>query len=169
MTQIKEASLRAVRASDIKLIRKWWADSRVMTAVGFPNGLQASEAEVWTSIAKHQAVDFSDFLIILDEAQRPIGEFHYRQVSDNSATFGIKIGDYASQGKGYGKAALLKGLALIQTNPALKLLEIQVAADNLKAIGLYEKLGFVITEKKTDNWTDQLGNLRSTAVMQLKI
>ncbi|MHC5247369.1 GNAT family N-acetyltransferase [Enterococcus sp. LJL90] len=169
MTQIKAVSLRAVKASDIKLIRKWWADSRVMTAVGFPNGLKASEAEVLASIAKHQAADFSDFLIILDEAQRPIGEFHYRQVSENSTTFGIKIGDYGSQGKGYGKAALLKGLAMIQTNPALKLLEIQVAADNLKAIVLYETLGFVITEKITDNWTDQLGNLRSTAVMQLKI
>lgn len=106
-------------------------------------------------------------MIILDENNRPIGEFHYTQIEKDVATFGIKIGDYDSQGKGYGKMSLIQGIELIKTNPSILAIEINVDSVNLKALNLYDSVGFRIIKMIKDNWTDQLGNLRSTLVLRL--
>ncbi|WP_430610209.1 GNAT family N-acetyltransferase [Enterococcus sp. DIV0876] len=161
------ALLRPATKHDIDKIFEWWTNGEIMQSVGYPLGLPIAKKDIEQSLKYYEETDDAAFLIILSEAEKEIGEFAYAKISTNTYTFDIKIGESQYQGKGYGKKALLEGLKMMQKQKDCERIEINVAPENKKALGLYKSVGFKFVHKKEDNWKDQLGNLRSTEVLEL--
>lgn len=78
---------------------------------------------------------------VLLENERPVGYGHL-DIEDDIIWLGIAISESA-QGKGYGKKMFVK---LLDTANELNLknINLSVDADNLKAINLYKKFGFIL-------------------------
>ncbi|MFW7366930.1 GNAT family N-acetyltransferase [Vagococcus fluvialis] len=166
MTNKQAVFLRPATAEDVKIIHKWWSDGQIMKEVGFPNCLSITIEEVFKDIEKYQKEENADFLIILSEEKIEIGEFAYKKISMNTYTFDIKIGEYAYQRKGYGKLALLKGINIIKSKSEVERIEISVDPENIKALSLYKSVGFKSIRRINNNWKNQLGESRSTEVLE---
>lgn len=169
MTEKRKVCLREVTEKDVAKLYEWWTNGKVMEPVGFPNGLSITLTDVYQAIKRYEDIKDSAFLIILSESGVEIGEFAYSKLSKDTYTFDIKIGNYSYQGQGYGKQALLEGINLIKLQKNAKRIEIHVAPENLRALALYESVGFKRIKRIENNWKDQLGNPRSTEVLELVI
>ena len=138
-----------------------------MGPVGFPNGLKIEKEEILATLNRYALNKNSEFLIILDDEKKEIGEFSYSVNKRNVGTFNIKIGELSSQGLGYGKSAVMMGIERIRKQTKAFKIEIRVAPENVKALNLYLDLGFKKNILIEDDWVDQLGNSRTTMVLEL--
>ena len=165
----KRIYLREAAEKDIDKLYNWWTDGKVMESVGFPKGLTVTRDDIYQVIMRYRDTLDSKFLIILSEKEVEIGEFAYARLLEDTYTFDIKIGEYGYQGKGYGKQALLEGINIIKLQHNAKRIEIHVAPENLRALALYKSVGFHSVKRIDNNWTDQLGQIRSTQILELTI
>ncbi|MGX7023822.1 GNAT family N-acetyltransferase [Vagococcus hydrophili] len=168
MKQVKP-TLRLANNEDTKTILAWWSDGNVMESVGYPLGLNITEKEISNTINRYNNTNTSRFLIIQNEFGNPIGEFCYYELTHHKCSFDLKIGDTSSQGKGYGKNALLKGIDYIKSNTDYRKIEISVAPENNRALALYQSIGFDIINTIQNNWVDQLGITRSSKILELPL
>ncbi len=128
---------------DLAFVQKLWANPDVMYYVGFPNGLQQSEAQMqawyaWLQKSKPLTMHYSIF-----EDEIYCGEtfFEIDTSHDCLACMDIKLLP-AAQGKGIAYQAL--GFALAQAKAhGAKIAFVDPDPQNKKAIALYNKLGFV--------------------------
>ncbi len=68
----------------------------------------------------------------------------------NSGEYGILIGDRQSWGKGYAKEATLRIVRYCFEELGLSKITLGVIQDNINAVKLYEKMGFITDEVKKD-------------------
>lgn len=162
-------SFRKVTKKDVPIILKWWNDGNVMKYVGFPQGLNINDNEVVQSIKGYQGQEQADFFVILDEDGKVIGEFCFKLIREDTATFDIKIGEVNRQGKGYGRQSVLQGIEYIAQMKTIDFIEIGVSPENSRAISLYRSVGFKEIRRLKNHWIDGLGDLRDTVIYQLEI
>lgn len=160
--------LRPATVEDVETIYKWWTDGRIMQSVGYPKGLETTSNQILEAIYAYK-VRNSEFLIIVFDASHRIGEFAYREVSEGTYSFDIKIGEYDMQGKGYGKEALKQGIERIKSISNAERIEISVDSENRRALNLYKSFGFSTIRKMKNSWKDQLDNYRSAEILELKL
>jgi RimJ/RimL family protein N-acetyltransferase len=158
-------TFRKATVKDSPQIQKWWQDGHVMAPVGFPKGLQVSLEEINQSLQYYEESS-GEFLLIIDEQGNAIGEFAYKLIDAEVATFDVKIGECSKQRQGYGEMAVKAGIEKIASFNKLKKIEINVSHTNEPALKLYEKVGFKKIGFLKDNWQNQLGESYSTVVME---
>ena len=91
--------------------------------------------------------------IKLKETNKHIGNIKIDPINlnDLSGEYGIMIGDRSTWGKGIGKEASEIVLAFCFETLHLKKITLGVQKNNLKAIRLYEKLGFTLEKQSESN------------------
>lgn len=138
MITIKETS-----KGDLADVKALWADGDVMKFVGFPNGLHKTDEDMsdwfdWISSSRPLANHYSIF-----DNSTYCGETFYKIDSEHNgcASLDIKLFKFA-RGKGIAAKALSYAIEEAFKNGAKKVW-VDPNPDNLKAIALYERLGFV--------------------------
>lgn len=83
-------------------------------------------------------------LSIIDEQERLIGVIYLLNIDhlNRTADFGIFIGEKLDRGKGYGREATKKILKHAFNNLNLNRIALRVIPNNMRAIKLYESVGF---------------------------
>ena len=141
MIEIKETSLQ-----DLKNVQKLWADGEVMKYVGFPEGLCQSDEEMngWYKWISSNRPRLNHYCIFEDGMY--LGETFYEidRNHENSASLDIKLFSFA-RGKGIATKALKFAIDEAFKNGATKVW-VDPNKENLKAISLYNRLGFIKKE-----------------------
>ena len=137
MITIKETTV-----NELDNIKQLWADGDVMKFVGFPEGLHETDEGMrrwmnWIESSRPSTNHFSVFDngIYCGETFFSIDKKH-----GNSASLDIKLFKFA-RGKGIATTALAYAIEEAFKNGAEKVW-VDPNPDNVKAIALYERLGF---------------------------
>lgn len=142
--------LRELEKSDIPIINKWRNDPELIANLGAPfRYINNSVDEKWfdfymnnrNSQVRCTIVGANDEVIGLVSL---VNIDYMRQ----SGVFHIMIGDLDNQGRGAGTFAVKEMLNHAFNNLNLHRIELNVLTDNLQAIHLYEKVGFVKEGRK---------------------
>lgn len=146
MIQITET-----QEKDLINIQKLWATGEVMKFVGFPDGLKKTQEEMkeWLSWIERNRPRINHFSIYnSDENNNDVyyGETFYEIDSIHfSASVDIKLYEFA-RGRGIGTFALTYAINEAFKNGANKVW-VDPNINNIKAIRLYERLGFIKKER----------------------
>ena len=144
-------------AEHLPLIQALWADGEVMRYVGFPDGLMQSDEEmlIWFRRLESRFPDACNYSIFEDGVF--CGESFYSVSPYGDAALDIKLLSFA-RGRGIASAGLRfalreafsVGAAVVWVDPV---------PQNLKAIALYERLGFeraAVPEHLSEQITDSV-------------
>ena len=135
--------IRETTKADLDNVKALWADGDVMKFVGFPEGLHQSDEQMerWFErlcaarpLKNHFSV-FEDFIYCGESF------YHIDTNNGNSASLDIKLFGFA-RGRGIGAKALSYAIEKAFENGAEKVW-VDPNPDNVKALALYERLGFV--------------------------
>lgn len=134
--------IRQTTAENLKNVKRLWADGDVMRFVGFPEGLQQTDENMqdwyrWIESGRPQRDHFSVF-----EDGVYCGETFYEIDPEhgNSAALDIKLFGFV-RGRGVAAKALSYAIKKAFENGAKKVW-VDPNPQNIKAIALYERLGF---------------------------
>ena len=136
-------TIKETTKNEISNVKELWADGDVMKFVGFPDGLHETDEDMaewfhWIlsarPIVNHYAIFDGD--IYCGETFYEVDIEH-----DNSAALDIKLFKFA-RGKGIATKALTYAMEEAFKNGAKKVW-VDPNPDNVKAVALYERLGFV--------------------------
>ncbi len=136
MLEIKETTI-----DDIKNVQQLWADGDVMKFVGFPDGLHETDEEMkswfrWIVSGRPVLNHYSIF-----ENGQYCGESFYNiDKMHRSAALDIKLFSFA-RGRGIATSGLSYAIKEAFRNGA-EIVWVDPNPENLKAIALYERLGF---------------------------
>ena len=110
-----------------------------------------TEEEVKSFFLKCLNTDRYDFLILSSD-RKVIGESVINEIDRDAKKANFRIALFHSEyfGKGLGSWAAEKTIEFAFTECGLKTLELSVFTFNSRAIRLYEKLGFTVTERDGD-------------------
>ncbi len=136
MIEIKETTVK-----DINNVQRLWADGDVMRFVGFPDGLHKTDEEMqdWLRRIESNRPALNHFSIFEDG--KYCGESFYKiDAEHQSAALDIKLFGFA-RGRGIAAAGLSYAIEEAFRNGA-ETVWVDPNPENLKAIALYEKLGF---------------------------
>ena len=122
MLEIKETMIE-----DLKCVQKLWADGDVMKFVGFPDGL-------------HQTDEGMQNWFRWVKSNRPTLNHYEIDAGHRSAALDIKLFGFA-RGCGIATAGLSHAIKEAFLNGA-EIVWVDPNPENMKAIALYEKLGF---------------------------
>lgn len=147
--------LRNALPEDGALLAGWWNVGAVMAHAGFPHGLGTTPEQV----AKQLAGDREETgrRLILEYAERPIGEMNYRRAAEDTAEIGIKICDAAMQNHGHGKVFLSMLLQELFLASGYRRVILDTNLNNLRAQAVYRRLGFREVGIRRDCWVNQDG------------
>jgi len=170
----KKTAIRPITLEDAEIFARWWNDGRVMKDVGFPEGLGISLEKVREDFQKEIREGKKGFpdsrrFVILDRlTDQPVGEISFGKIdySKRSCRIGMKIGKVTEQGKGLGADALQTFMDYLYDRYGFWSIDIDVLSDNQRALGLYQKVGFVIEEEVQNYWTDPSGNHRDVVFLK---
>jgi hypothetical protein len=93
----------------------------------------------------------------------------FRVKRTNCYEIGIKICDSNLQNKGIGTRALILLIEYLFYELKAVRIELDTMIENKRAQKVYERIGFVKTKTNYNNWTDQLGQLRSSVDFALDL
>jgi RimJ/RimL family protein N-acetyltransferase len=138
--------LTAINEDDALAISKWYSDIDFLRYFDKVPAIPKTERQLREWIVKVQDSNSDISMAIRNyESEAIIGyaELSNIQWSNGTATLGIGIGDNSKQGRGCGKETikLLLDYAFKELN--LHRVQLNVLSYNEKAIGLYEKMGFM--------------------------
>lgn len=143
---LNSCKLRPIEPKDSQRIYEFLNDPDIYQSLGgFRFGMSRYEAERWIEL--HSGYNTNDYIWAICDLDNDIYLGHVGLYKINyrvgSAEFGIMIGDKTQWGKGIGKEVLrfIINLAFFELN--LRRIELSVLANNLKAIKLYESVGFI--------------------------
>ena len=134
--------VKETERADLANVKALWADGDVMKFVGFPDGLHQTDEQMekWferISASRPQRNHYSVF-----EDGVYCGESFYAiDNATSSASLDIKLFSFA-RGRGIAAKALSHAIGQAFENGAQKVW-VDPHRDNVKAIALYERLGFV--------------------------
>lgn len=137
MIEIKETSIE-----DIKNVQRLWADGDVMRFVGFPNGLhQTDEAmQKWFRWIDLNRPTINHYSVFEDDIYCGEAFYEIDKAHNNCAALDIKLFRFA-RGRGIAMKAL-SYTAKEAFNNGAEIVLVDPNPENVKAIALYEKLGF---------------------------
>jgi RimJ/RimL family protein N-acetyltransferase len=132
--------LRARRESDRPYARRWFADPETTRwlLLPYPPGDDGYEVPA-------EPVSFASVLLTVEAGGTPIGTAGLLDASPEHrhARAFVTIGDAAFRGRGYGADTLRTLCRFAFGSMNLAKVELEVLADNDRAVALYERLGFV--------------------------
>lgn len=136
--------LRLMTEDDTDLIVSWRNSDAVRKNFIYQALFTREGHENWI----HTMIDTGKVvqLIICDSAtDRPLGSVYIRDIDrhHNKAEYGIFIGEAEARGRGVGTATAKLMLQYCFEEEGLHRVYLRAFADNLQAIGSYEKAGFV--------------------------
>lgn len=114
----------------------------------------------WVPKDLARSLDAPDDLLMLAElAGQPVGTLRLTRDGDHGRIYGFAV-DPAFQGRGIGRAALRRACQKLRQDGA-KVVGLEVAVDNERALGLYTSVGF--SEETTEDYfalplTDEAGH-----------
>ena len=136
--------LRPLETGDEPLLREWLNDPRNWRTLARARPLNELREREYIEKLYTSNEDVALGIVVKD-LDRLIGSVGLRGITmpDRSACFGILIGDVDCQSLGYGTEATELMLRLGFEEFNLNRIELDVLADNPRAIRAYEKAGFV--------------------------
>ncbi len=131
-------TLRARRESDIEYAKAWFADPDTTRWLLMPYGDGRFRVP-------EEPASFADVLLTIEADGRPIGTCGLSAglPEHRRAMAFIAVGDSAYRGRGYGEAAMRALVAFGFGEMNLAKIELEVVADNVRAVAMYERVGFV--------------------------
>ncbi|MGY0373406.1 GNAT family N-acetyltransferase [Clostridium sp. JNZ J1-5] len=175
MIKGKKVIIRQLELGDEEYFHKWWNDELMMEHSGNAFGTLQSKDSIRKCIVD-QIEDCSmfpeskRFIILRKDDLVPIGEINYMNwdARNQKAEIGIKICYIKEQEKGYGYDALYYFIDFLFKFLNLNKIELTTMIDNIKAQGLYKRLGFkevgIIREAYFDS---RIGIFSSVVFMDL--
>jgi RimJ/RimL family protein N-acetyltransferase len=146
--------IRETTEEDLNHIVELWNSGDVMFYVGFPNGLGVSKdalRENW--LPKVNQNDKKRHYSIYEETLGYCGECYYSVEEDGTGILDIKLLPKA-RGKGIGYQGLKFAIDHAFNNGKAKKVVVDPHKKNLKAISLYEKLGFICYDHPQPKYKD---------------
>ena len=141
--------IRRLRPSDGDRLHRWWNDPKVMSHVGFPNGLKISREDVDKIVVASIGDDAelgSQRRFIIETAKQfmPIGEMNYSawDMTNGTVSIGIKICEHDVLRQGYASAALRCFISYLFEHLEVNTIQLDTFARNEPARRLYERVGF---------------------------
>jgi diamine N-acetyltransferase len=141
--------LRAIELDDLERTNKWHNDPELYSTLGTFRYVSRSADEEWLrKKLAYSSMELNLAICRVDDSEH-IGNIYLRNIdwTARHAELHIFIGEANQRGKGYGQAAVklltdhaIKDLGLLR-------LYLMVLEDNLSAIKMYEKCGFIIEGK----------------------
>ncbi len=170
-----KVTIRNIQMEDIDQFVQWWNNGDLMASVGFRKGLGITKEQLEPKFTKQIAeknplkCDNRLYMILDLETKKAIGELAYGQldIEKGSCRIGMKICELSYQGHGYGEDALITFINYLYKELGLEKIEIDTLADNLRALSLYEKVGFVRTSEVKNYWTDPDGISHDVVFLEL--
>lgn len=131
--------LRPVAEADLPMMQVWDADPAISALMG--RRFEDQTPEDWFRGLKKQR---SCRAWIMEVGDRPVGEVELAQINYRNSTAEIRIciGDKECWGHGLGRDAMVQSLTYAFETLQLKVIYLRVFATNVRAIHLYERLGF---------------------------
>ena len=135
-------TVKETTANDLSDVKQLWADGDVMKFVGFPEGLHETDEsmEKWFKWIASSRPNVNHFSVFDDGVYCGEAFFAIDAKHDNSASLDIKLFRFA-RGKGIATTALSYAIEEAFKNGANKVW-VDPNPSNVKAIALYERLGF---------------------------
>lgn len=117
-------------------------------------------------LSQQEKNDILFWAIHIKESKKHIGNIKIDPLdyTNNSGEYGIMMGDKTEWGKGYAKEASLKVINFCFNELNLSQVTLGVIQNNINAIKLYEKIGFVV-EKIIENFGKYQGKVCSSIRM----
>jgi len=143
---MKNIRLRALTITDLPLTLKWHNQRDIIEMyAGHPFPVNEEMERKWYEKILTSNFPVTVFGIELIENNKLIGLTILRDINliNRSAETAIYIGDQNERSKGYSKEALKLTLNFAFNNLGLHRVFLSVREDNVAALGLYEKLGFI--------------------------
>ncbi|MCK9610725.1 MAG: GNAT family N-acetyltransferase [Candidatus Cloacimonas sp.] len=143
---MKNIRLRALTITDLPLTLKWHNQPDIIEMyAGHPFPVNEEMERKWYEKILTSNFPVTVFGIELIENNKLIGLTTLRDINliIRSAETAIYIGDQNERSKGYSKEALKLTLNFAFNNLGLHRVFLSVREDNVAAIGLYEKMGFI--------------------------
>ena len=143
MSTDNNISLRPLKNKDALFMLEWLKDSDISKNFQFDAESMSPES-VSNFISKSQDMSSNAHFAIIDCFDEYLGTISLKNIN-----YDVKSAEYAitlrrcTQGKGYGYAATLKMLEYAFYVLKLQRIYLNVLAENINAINLYKKLGFV--------------------------
>lgn len=167
-------AIRELEITDSVIFAEWWNNGDLMKDVGFRTGMGVTPG----SLEKDFAAEIEDnapfrekrrFVVVDKISHRPIGELVYGNLNmeRKSCGIGIKICDLSLQGKGLGYETLVAFMKYLYREFRLDIFEIDTLKDNVRAYGLYKKVGFKEVRVMENFWSDPDGISHDLIFMEL--
>ena len=130
---------------DIDLLKKWQNDVRVKyPLMGFRFPIQKKSVEDWLeNVRKNNGVNRIVFGIHVNSDAVGMVTLHDIDYINSNAMFGIYVAENKENNKGIGTAASIMALDFAFNAMGLNRIGLEVVKNNVNAIHLYEKIGFV--------------------------
>lgn len=162
--------LRALEENDLERTLRWHNDPDLYSTLGDSFRFVSRTAEVeWLRRKSSYTPNEVNLAICLQARAEHIGNAYLREINwvARKATLHIFIGSKEHRGHGYGKHAvqLLLRHAFLDLN--LNRVGLEVLADNVPAIKLYEKSGFVV-EGRLRGYAFKNGEYKDVLVMSIR-
>lgn len=140
----REITIKETDETDLMNTMNLWNNGEVTKYVGFPNGLGYSEEDIRNWFKKNQEIKFFKHFSIYSEEFGYCGETGYGMPKneDKILSLDIKLLPKA-QGKGIAEYSLRFAIEQAIKDKAGKKVYVDPHMENLNAIKLYKKLGFI--------------------------
>jgi len=138
--------LREIQRSDINEINRWRNDKSLVDYLGAPFRFINKEVDdKWFDSYLSNRSNNIRLAICETDSNNLLGVVYLLQIDwlNSSCEYAIQIGEMSSQGRGVGCQATIKILEHAFSDLNLNRVHLTVLASNEKAIGLYNKIGFV--------------------------
>ena len=161
--------LRALCDGDLERTLAWHNDPALYATLGDAFRFVGRGAEVeWLRRKSQFDSNEVNLAICVSDTGIHVGNIYLRRIDwvARSAVLHIFIGDPASRGKGYGRAAIAALLQHAFRDLNLNRVSLEVLADNAPAIRLYERCGFIV-EGRFRQATFKDGRYRDVCAMAI--
>jgi RimJ/RimL family protein N-acetyltransferase len=142
----EKIKLRALTQSDLELTLQWNNQPDIRdTYAGHPYPVNREKEQAWYNRVLTSDASLNVFGIELTASQKLIGLTMLKNVNfiNREAEWAIYIGDAEERGKGYAKEAMIQTLRWGFHQLGLNRIFLKVETQNINAIGMYKKAGFV--------------------------
>lgn len=142
--------LRLLQADDLAHTLTWRNQEQIRRWFFYDRLITSEQHKTWFDA--YQAKD-DDFVFIIEDraSQQPVGQVALYHVDweIQRCEFGrLMIGEATAAGKGLALAATRLALEIAFKDLGLKEVYLEVYGDNLRALAVYQKAGFVFQEKR---------------------
>ena len=144
MLKTERLILRPINKSDGPDIVRWRNQKEITDHLFSSPGLTLPQHNVWYKKYLKEKTR-TEFMIIKKEDNKKIGTIGLNKIDrkNQKAEYGILIGEKDEQGQGYAKEATLAILNYGFKKLNLHKIYLEVFCDNMNAIRLYKKMGFI--------------------------